>query len=88
MKHGVSGISFYRSCLCCGLVIRIHFCCCEDMLVDAGVWVVMVFAHVAYPTVPAEERELSLLRKVHTGSGDTPSPPASYSVGTWFLSWG
>jgi hypothetical protein len=44
------------------------------MLVDVGVWLVLVFEHVAYPTVPAEERELSLLRKVHTGSGNTPLP--------------
>jgi hypothetical protein len=33
------------------------------MLVDVGVWFVLVFVHVAYPTVPAEEREFSLLRK-------------------------
>jgi len=44
------------------------------MLVDAGVWLVLVFVYGAYPTVPAEEKELSLLRKAHTGSGDPPPP--------------
>ena len=69
---GVSGILFCRSCLCCRLVVRICFSsCCGHMLVDAGVWLVLVFVYGACPTVPAEE-ELSLLRKVHTGSGNPP----------------
>jgi len=40
-----------------------------------------VSVHVAYPTAPAEERELSLLRKVHTGSGDNPLPPSFLFTG-------
>jgi hypothetical protein len=38
MKHWVCGILFYKSCLCCGLFVRIRFSSsCGDMAVDIGV---------------------------------------------------
>jgi hypothetical protein len=50
------------------------------MLVDDGVWLVLVFVHVAYPTISAEERQsFSLLQTVHTGYGDTPPPSFLFS---------
>jgi hypothetical protein len=33
------------------------FFVCGDTLVDVGAWLVLVFVHVAYPNVPAEERK-------------------------------
>ena len=58
MKYRASGILFCRSCLCCRLVVRIRFSSsCGHMLVDVGVWLVLVFVYGAYPTVPAEEKK-------------------------------
>ena len=42
---------FCDSCLCCGLVVRISFACCGDMVVDIGVCLILVFADVAFPSV-------------------------------------
>jgi hypothetical protein len=76
MKCRVNGILFYRSCLCCGLVVRIHFSSsCGYTLVDVGVWLVLVFLTVAYPTVPPEKKNFSFLQKVHFGSAPPPPPP-------------